>query len=99
MVKHIVLFKLKSDIKESVKKTKLEEIKTALEDLSKTIPELNHIEAGINSNPDESFDLALTTHFNSWEDLKAYVIHPDHQKVALIIREVLSERACVDYEC
>lgn len=98
MIKHIVLFKFKTDIPKDIRKQKLPEIKKSLEMLKTHIAELGYIEAGINTNPEESYDLALISEFSSWEDLKAYVVHPEHQKVAAVIREILQERACVDYE-
>jgi deoxycytidine triphosphate deaminase len=98
MIKHIVLFKFKADILKDIRKQKLPEIKKSLEMLKTHISELGYIEAGINANPDESYDLALISEFSSWEDLKSYVVHPEHQKVSAVIREILQERACVDYE-
>ena len=98
MIKHIVLFKFKADLPKEVRKQKLPEIKKSLEMLKSQISALGYIEAGINSNPAESYDLALISEFASWDDLKAYVVHPEHQKVSAVIREILEERACVDYE-
>ncbi len=98
MIKHVELFKFKPDIPKDIRKQKLPEIKKSLEMLKTHVSELGYIEAGINANPDESYDLALLSEFADWEDLKAYVVHPEHQKVAAVIREILLERACVDYE-
>lgn len=98
MIKHVVLFKFKADIPKEIRKQKLPEIKKSLEMLKSQISELGYIEAGLNSNPEESYDLALISEFASWDDLKAYVVHPEHQKVSAVIRELLQERACVDYE-
>ena len=55
------------------------------------------IEAQINENPAESFDLALTTVFNNYEDLATYATHPDHVAAASIFKAVAAGRACVDY--
>lgn len=95
MIKHIVLFQFKKGEENS---TDLELIKKSLEDLINFIPELKSIEVGINSNPNEKYDLALTTEFKDWDDLNSYVVHPEHQKVSVLIRETLEQRACVDYE-
>ena len=48
-------------------------------------------------NPAESFDLALTTVFNNFEDLATYAAHPDHVAAAAIFKAVAAGRACVDY--
>jgi len=98
MIKHIVLFKFKKDIPTDIRKHKLKEIKENLTMLKEQVSELGYIEVGINTNPNENYDLSLITEFASWDNLKAYVIHPEHQKVSVVIREILEERACVDYE-
>ncbi len=95
MIKHIVLFKFKDN---SNDKTNLNSIKKSLENLTQFIPELKSIEVGINSNPNEKYDLALTTEFDNWEDLNIYAEHPEHLKVGALIRKTLELRACVDYE-
>lgn len=97
MIKHVVLFKFKSFSNDEEKNSKCKEIKNALLDLDDKIEELLSIEVGINTNPNESYDLSLITTFNSTEALHTYAVHPDHLKVGAIIREVLNERACVDY--
>lgn len=98
MIKHIVLFKFKEGLPEAEKKSKLSKIKTDLEALTETVETLEKMEVGINCNPDEKYDLALTSEFQSMEALKAYAIHPEHVKAGAAIREILDERACVDYE-
>jgi hypothetical protein len=98
MIKHVVLFKFKSEVELPEKKQKLENIKVLLEQLKESIDCLSFIEVGLNSNPAEAYDLALITEFKTWDDLKAYVVHPEHQKVAAVIRAILDQRACVDYE-
>ncbi len=98
MVKHVVLFKFKSELPADQKAKKMSAIKEALEGLRTKIKELGYIEVGINSNPSETYDLVLISEFTDWDSLKAYVVHPEHQKVSAMIREILETRACVDYE-
>jgi hypothetical protein len=98
MIKHIVLFKLKTFETEAEKQTKEEEIRDALLALKDKIEVLRSIEAGINANPNEEYNIALTTTFDSFNDLETYAAHPDHQAVIPLIREVLESRACSDYE-
>ncbi|MCU4154896.1 Dabb family protein [Carboxylicivirga sp. A043] len=98
MIKHIVLFKLKSFENEALKTEKLNEIKDGLLALTGKIDALKTIEVGLNCNENEAFDIALTTTFNTMEDLDIYAKHPDHLAVGKIIREVLEARSCVDYE-
>ncbi|WP_462317317.1 Dabb family protein [Marinilabilia sp.] len=98
MIKHIVLFKFKTDLPEAEKKQKMESIKSDLEALTKKVETLKKMEVGLNCNPGEKYDLALTSEFETMEGLKAYAVHPEHVKAGAAIREILEERACVDYE-
>lgn len=99
MVKHIVLFKMKPFASEAERITKLIEIKVALEDLIHKVDVLRSIEAGINLNPAEEYDLALYTTFDTMEDVAVYAAHPDHVAVARTFIAPLKEaRACVDYQ-
>lgn len=97
MVKHIVLFKFKAFASSSEKLAKVEEIKRALLGLKDKLDFLRSIEVGINANPNEQFDLALTTVFDSMDDLERYAKHPDHVAVAQMIGPLKEDRACVDF--
>lgn len=98
MIKHIVLFKFREDLPAAEKETKLKSIKAGLEALTSKVETLNKMEVGINANPEEEYDLALISEFNSMKDLQAYAVHPEHVKAGAAIREILEKRACVDYE-
>ncbi|SFE10026.1 Dabb family protein [Thermophagus xiamenensis] len=97
MLKHVVLFKFKESLDESTKKSRSQEIKTALESLYEKIEVLKGIEVGLNCNADEKYDLALITEFENMKDLKTYATHPEHLKVLALIKEIVEKRACVDY--
>ncbi len=98
MINHVVLFKL-NDYPAEKKKAVIAELKSLLEGLKHKIDELKHLEVGINYKADDKFfDIALTTHFNSIEDLDKYRVHPEHKKVVARIVETTSQRAAVDYE-
>lgn len=98
MIKHVVLFKFKEDLSVSVKEEKTTLIRTGLLNLKNTISVLKSIEVGMNSNSNEEYDLALITTFDSYDALDIYARHPEHVKVAGLIREILDKRACVDFE-
>ncbi|WP_430810671.1 MULTISPECIES: Dabb family protein [unclassified Carboxylicivirga] len=97
MIKHIVLFKLKKFDDAASKTAKLNEIKTGLLALEDKIEALKSIEVGLNCNPDEDFDISLSTTFDDMEGLASYAQHPDHLAIGKIVREVLEARSCVDY--
>lgn len=95
MIKHIVLFRFKaSENKEVI----LNEIKARLENLVHLIPELKEIQAGININPAEKWDLSLEVVVKDRHDLETYTNHPDHQEiVSTLIAPRKEDRACVDF--
>lgn len=99
MINHVVLFKLKDFDKGEQKQEALEKFKTMLLELQKHIPELKHIEVGLNYLLDSSsYDLSLITHFNSLADLDVYRVHPEHKKVIEYVNTIVVDRAAVDYE-
>ena len=97
MIKHIVLFKLKTDLSSDEKKSIAQNFKNALESLKGKIPCLLSIEVGVNENAEESYDIALTTTFETIDDLHNYAQHPDHVAATQIIKYAKESRACVDY--
>ena len=99
MVKHIVMFKLTPFQDESLKQDKMNEIKRELEALKGQIPNVISLNVGINSNPNETWDIVLESEFPTWEDLNNYAIHPLHVACAkTYIAPIKADRACVDYE-
>ncbi|MDP4184545.1 MAG: Dabb family protein [Bacteroidota bacterium] len=98
MIKHIVLFKLKEFESLHEKAEVLKEIKNGLEALIHKVEVLRFIEVGLNFELDSAnYDICLTTHFDTVDDMNAYQVHPDHQEVSKYIKSVLVQRACVDY--
>ncbi len=99
MVKHIVMWKLKDPAEGAPKKQNAEKIKAALESLKTRIPQIRHIEVGINFiESDAAYDVALFAEFNSEKDLETYQKHPDHVMVADFAGKVRENRAVVDYK-
>lgn len=97
MVKHIVLFKLKNDIPANEKQGVMQVFKTAIEALKESIPFLIDVEVGLNVNPAESWDIALTATLENMDDVQRYAIHPAHVAAAKLLADVKENRACVDY--
>jgi hypothetical protein len=92
MIKHLVLFKFKEN-------GPLEEFKEKIEDLKNHIPEIIHIEAGIDIKFDSSSsDFAVFTQVKNLEDLKIYATHPKHLEVIEFLKPFVIERKVVDYE-
>lgn len=95
MVRHIVLFQVKDTAE---KQEVMNRFKTAIEALPATISWIRHIEVCFNTNPDEAYDIALVSEFDTLEDVKRYAVHPDHVAAGKIIAAFKENRACVDYE-
>lgn len=98
MVKHIVLFKLKEEVPAAEREAAMHRFKEAIEALPAVIPFIRKIEVGLNSNPAETWHIALYSEFDTPEDVKAYATHPAHVAAGKLLAEVKESRACVDYE-
>ena len=98
MVKHIVLFKLKDEVPEAEKLVVMNKFKEAIEALPAVIPVIRIIEVGLNTNPGETWHIALYSEFDNLDDVKFYATHPLHVAAGKIIAEAKESRACVDYE-
>ena len=95
MIRHIVFFKFKPEITKEQKNKLVEDLKA----LKKKIPLIQRLEVGFDiGRKSNSFDLALNTDFNTWEDVEKYSIHPDHVMVVKFIKQVCEDVCKVDYE-
>lgn len=92
MIKHIVTWK----VKEENKADNMKKMKEMLEALPEKIEWIKSLQVGINENGGE-YDLILITEFDSFEKLKEYDIHPEHQKVRAFIKGVVENRVSVDF--
>ncbi len=98
MLKHIVLFKLKPAAEGASKEENAKKIKRDLEALKAVIPQIRHIEVGINAiSSDAAYDIAIYSEFANEADLNAYAKHPEHLKVAEFVGKVRESRVVVDY--
>lgn len=95
MIRHIVFFKFKPEASQE-QKNKLVVDLTALE---QKISLIKKLEVGLDiGRKKNSFDLALSVDFNTWEDVEKYSVHSDHIIVVEFIKKVCVEHAKVDYE-
>ncbi len=99
MIVHLVFFRFKESANGHSAQENRARAERMLRALPDRIPEIREFKVGsdISGSP-ASFDLGLYSVFDSSEDLKTYGAHPDHQKVVDFFREVVSERAVVDFE-
>ena len=100
MVKHIILWRLRSELSAAEKREKAEAIKKGLEGLQGQVPGLVSIHVQIDGRLDTSnADIMLDSTLESYEALKGYAVHPAHVAVADgIVRPNTELRTCMDFE-
>lgn len=98
MVKHIILWTLKSEYSEEEKKQIKEGIKQGLEGLAGKIPGLLEIKVNTNGLASSNSDLMLDSSFEDEAALKNYATHPEHVAVAdSKVRPHTAVRSCLDF--
>ena len=98
MVKHIVLFRFRDDLSAEMRIQAAKSFRKGIMELKKTIPTIQNIEVGININHNEQWDICLNGEFKTLQDIIEYGKNPLHINVANILKPLISERSCVDYE-
>lgn len=95
MITHIVFFKLAEPTPDA-----LAQVRDKLLSMQGKIPQLRHLEAGIDViRSERSHDVALVTRFDSLDDLQAYQVHPYHAgEVVPLMKSLCSSVVAVDYE-
>lgn len=92
MITHIVLWKLKE-------RSDVPSVRAQLESLSARVPGIERLIVGTPPDPqDPMADISLYTEFASWDALRAYQVHPEHQKVVAYLKPRVAERHVSDYE-
>lgn len=79
MIQRIVMFKLKDAHSNS-------DARAAFADRTRAdlgaLPQVRHVTVGLPADEasEASWDIAITVQFDSMEDLKAYIVDPDHRR-------------------
>ena len=100
MVKHIILWTLKTELSDAEKAEVKKGIKEGLEGLKGQIPGLVDIKVNATGRLESSnADLMLDSTFENAEALKGYSKHPAHVAVADgKVRPYTCARSCLDFE-
>ena len=100
MVKHIILWKLRSELSAAEKQEKAQAIKQGLESLQGVVPGLMDIHVQIDGRlASSNADIMLDSTLESEEALKGYAVHPAHLAVANgVVRPNTELRSCLDFE-
>lgn len=94
MVTHIVALKLNDTGKESI-----DALKKRLLGMEEQIEFLRDITVGVDfAHAFISYDIVMIAHFDSKEDLNAYIVHPAHVEVGKYIEEIQAKVVAIDFE-
>lgn len=98
MVKHIILWQLKSEYSAEEKQHIAAGIKTGLESLQGKIPGMQSISVQAEPLESSNADVMLEAVFDNEAALKGYGTHPEHLKIAdREVRPYYEVRICMDY--
>ena len=98
MIRHIVMWKFKPEIKEEEKPAIKKAMSENLCALVGKVPGLLTLEFVDSPISSSTHDIALVSTLEKAEDIAVYATHPDHVYVAdNFVRPYVMERACLDY--
>lgn len=99
MIKHIVFWKLAEEALGASKLENAARMKHELEALVDKVPSVREIEVGLDiEGSPAAWDVALYSTFDTVDDLAEYQVHPAHQEVGALVKQLTVARAVVDYE-
>ena len=99
MVRHVVIWKLKSGYSEDQKASVKENIKDKLEALTDICEGIVDIKVHVNGLESSNADIMLDSSFADSAALKTYASHPAHVKVATEdVVPFVAHRSCIDFE-
>ena len=93
MIRHIVVWKFKEGEQEGMHKF-LEGLKA----LNGVIPEILHMEVGVNCKDDNNYDACLIADFVDLDALERYKNDPRHVAVSKLCKSIRESRVAVDFE-
>jgi heme-degrading monooxygenase HmoA len=98
MITHLVGWNLVAD-DEAGKATGASEVKAALEGLVGVVPGLLDLTVSRNGVPIAgNSDLALVAHYDTADDLRAYIVHPAHEEAVVVVKRNTKDRWAIDLE-
>ena len=99
MVKHVILWTLKSEYSADEQQAIKANIKRELEALKGQIPGLLDMTVNVDPLPSSNADLMLDSTFESEDALKVYATHPTHVAAADgFVCPYTATRLCLDFE-
>lgn len=95
MIRHIVLFRFNSSASAEDRAILID----ALKGLKGKIELVKELEVGedVGGKPN-SYDIALNSVFESFDDVEEYAVHPDHVEVVTMVKRLCESSVKVDFE-
>lgn len=99
MLTHIVWWTMKDTANGKSAEENIRLITSGLESLRGRVPSLRELTVGSEILPGstEQVSLVLVTRHDDAEGLAAYATHPEHQKVAALLKEATASRKAIDF--
>lgn len=98
VIRHVVAWEL-TGVTPQERRANAETVREALETLPALVPVIRDLHVGIDvGDTPGNGDVVLVMDVDSREDLEAYQVHPEHQKVAAIIVSLRAGQITVDHE-
>jgi len=97
MLRHIVAWNLKDGLTDEEKREHAETIRSELEALTQCIDEIVELHVHIDLLSSSDRDIVLDSLFKDEAALAAYQVHPEHQRVAGVVKALTQNRICLDY--
>lgn len=99
MVRHVIIWKMKSELSIEEKTSVRADMKKALEGLVGVVPGLKEMNIVVDPLASSNGEVKLDSLMESEEALKNYTVHPAHVEVAdTYVRPFMEVRMCIDYE-
>lgn len=95
MIRHIVLFRFNASASSKDRAALID----ALKGLKGKIDLVKELEVGadVGGKPN-SYDIALNSVFETFDDVEEYAAHPDHVEVVTMVRRLCESSVKVDFE-
>jgi len=97
MVRHIVAWNFKEGFTDIENFENATRVKNDLENLRDIIPNVIDIEVKIDLVNTSTRKIMLDSLFECDDDLAIYQVHPEHVKVVEFIKNVFTDRVCLDF--
>lgn len=98
MIRHIVVFHVAGDT-DAERAANVELLQSTLRPLATSIPGIRELRVEADTTGIASHgDAVLVSEHDSWDDLAAYQVHPDHQAALGVVNRIATGKAVADYE-